>query len=632
MGRGLWGCHDPGLKPRQLTLAPSGQPVSKPDSTVNKRNLKRRPEAVGEHSNGRNLPPSFLARLEARLASCDQPLIQLWSWPWSGKRRLLEALQARQPAAWGKLAPQVALADRRLSAGQWLAVEGRYRSAELLAAAEKLRPEQRLVLPVERRLDDEILPQRILGPQEMLLRPAEIEEMFAGAGGAQIGELAQISDGWAGPLLWLRDRWRHGDSPEIALGGPRFATRFHQRVTGRLDPAVFDAMIECSIADELDPALWRRVWVARPEKLAALERLVSEWGWVIEMPGAPPCLPRLMRRATRSRRPSPERQREIFRQLGLAAHGLGLEAEAERYLSLAGDRARLGRLRLLGASTAGRSAPTAEVPAAPTPAARTPATASAATAPYPRFRLHLLGQAMIRRIDAQGDESELVWRLRRAFQSVAYLALAPDRRATKEQLVDALWRDAGLEAIAKNFHPTLSEARRTLGHRQAFVYSQGLYTLNPELDWWIDCERFRELIEQGRGLSTGTVSELKEALDAWVGAWRLYRGELLSGLEAGWIRDHRVMFYRDYIELLRAVGDLCVRLGRLTEALDAYRSLLLEEPYEEQVHLAVMELYARQGRRDLVRRQFVRMQELLIQELNVEPVEETRARYHQLMR
>ncbi len=581
--------------------------------------------AADDQRDGRDLPPSFVARLKGRLESCDQPLIQLWSWPWSGKRRLLEALAAKEPGAWGRLPTQAALVDRLASPGKlWLVAEGRYRSSELLAAAEKLRPEQRLVLPVERRLDDEILPQRILGPQEMLLRPAEIEEMFAGAGGARIGELARLSDGWAGPLRWLRDRWRRGDSPQVALGARQFATRFHQRVTGRLDPGIFDAMIECSIADELDVALWRRVWIARPEKLAALERLLCEWGWVTSGPGTTSRLPRLIRRATRSRRPSPERQRETYRQLGLAAHGLGLGAEAERYLSLAGDAVRLRRMRALGV------APGAGPTVAGTPAAGTPSATSAA--PFPRFRLHLLGQAMVRRIDAGGDESELTWRLRRAFQSLVYLALAPDRRATKEQLVDALWRDAGPEAIAKNFHPTLSEARRTLGHRHAYVYSQGLYTLNPELDWWIDCDRFGELIERGRRLSGGSASELKGALDAWVGAWRLYRGELLSGVEAAWIRGHRAVLYRDYIDLLRGIGDLCVRLGRLTEALDAYRSLLLEEPYEERVHLAVMELYARQGRRDLVRRQFVRMQELLIQELNVEPVEETRARYHQLMR
>ncbi len=604
---------------------------------------------MAEHRDGRELPPSFLARLEARLEACDQPLIQLWSWPWSGKRRLLDALAARQPGAWVKLPPKVALADRLTSPGtRWLVAEGRYRSAELLAAAEKLRPEQRLVLPVERRLDDEILPQRLLGPQEMLLRPVEIEEMFTGVGGAQIGELARLTDGWAGPLGWLRDRWRRGDALESALGAPPFANRFHQRVTSRLDPAVFDAMIECSIAGELDVALWRRVWIARPEKLAALEWMLCEWVRVIEASGAAPRLPRLIRRATRSRRPSPERQREIYRQLGLAAHGLDLAAEAERYLRLAGDTERLVRMHALGAAAPavpGAGDPDASSASSAPEAA--PATSPAAS--FPRFRLHLMGQAMVRRIDAEG-ESELNWRLRRAFQSLAYLALAPDRRATKEQLVDALWRDADPEAIAKNFHPTLSEARRTLGHRHAFVYNQGLYTLNPELDWWIDCERFAELIEQGKRLSAGRLvggqepreqgggqtehwtREQGNALDAWVRAWRLYRGELLSGVEAAWIRGPRAALYREYIELLRGIGDLCVRLGRLTEALDAYRSMLLEEPYEERVHLAVMELYARQGRRDLVRRQFVRMQELLIQELNVEPVEETRERYHELMR
>ncbi len=568
------------------------------------------------------LPPSFVARLSGQLRSCDQPLIQLWSWPWSGKRQLLEVLASREPAAWVRLPPQAALVDRLSSFdAPWLVAEGRYRGRELLAAVERLRPEQRLVLPVDCRLDDEVLPQRIIEPRAMLLRPAEIEEMFAGASGVQIGELVRLSDGWAGPLRWLRDRWRQGVSPEVALGDPGFANRFHQRVTGRIDPGILDAMIECSIAEDLDATLWRRVWTRRPEKLAALERLLAEWGWVISDPGGAPRLPRLIRRATRSRRPPVERQREVHRQLGLAAHGLGLGAEAERYLGLAGDTARLLRMRAIATAVA---------------------TPGGTTSSHPRFRLYLLGQAMVKRVDASGAESELAWRLRRALHSVAYLALAPDHRATKDQLVDAIWRDADPEAITKNFHPTLSEARRTLGHRQVFVYSQGLYTLNPELDWWIDCEHFGQLIEQGRQLASSrpeggqtqhhSTDELKQALDTWLAAWRLYRGELLSGVETAWVRGHRAALYHDYTELLRGIGDLCVRLGRLTEALDAYRSLLLEEPYEERVHLAVMELYAGQGRRDLVRRQFVRMQELLIQELNVEPVEETRERYHQLMR
>ncbi len=542
---------------------------------------------------------------------------------------LLAALAARRPTAWGRLPTHGALVEHLPKSGpRWLVAEGRYRGDELLAAADRLRPEQRLVLPVERRLDDEILPQRLLDSPVMLLRPAEIEEMFTGVGGALIDQLARLSDGWIGPLAWLHGRWRGGQSPEAVMAEAVLATddfisRFDQLVLSRLDREILDALVECSVDEELDAALWRRLWVARPERLAALERLLWEWGLLITDAGAKPRLPRLVRRATRGRRPPPARRREIFRQLGLAAHALGLAAEAERYLSRAGDAARLNRLRAIGESTTG-------APAVPPPGVG-PGVASRCSPTFPRFELHLLGHAMVRRIDASGRQRELEWRLRRALQSVAFLALAGDRRATKQQLVDAIWHDAGAAMVAKNFHPTMSEARRTV-HREVFVYSQGSYILNPELGWWSDCDRFRQLIERGRRLATGSLGAQERCLDAWHAAWRLYRGELLSGVEADWVRGRRQAFHHDYIELLRDVGGLCARLGRVTQALDAYRSLLLAEPFEERVHLRVMELYARQGRRDLVRRQFVRLHELLAQELNVEPAEEIQQRYHRLMR
>ncbi len=552
---------------------------------------------------------------------------------------LLESLARQNSDDWVFLAPQGALIDDLpLSGPRWLVVEGQTVSAELLAAAGRLRPQQRLVLPVERRLDDEILPQRWLDPQAMRLGSAEIEETFAGVGAAGVEELARLTDGWIGPLGWLHRHWRRDESPDTALGTARFSARFQQRVVDRFDPGVSGVLLECSLAGELEPNLWRRVWLDRPEKLAALERLVSQWALVLSGPGASLRLPRLLRRAMRDRGLSPASQRELYSQLGLGAHALGFEASAERYLSLAGDASRLRRWQALGGG-AGVAAPSAAAPAAAATGSRVSA---AGRRTFPRFSLHLLGQPMVRRLDAEGKEDELDWRLRRAFLSLAFLALAPDRRATKEQLLDAIWRDVSETSIAKNFHPTLSEARRTLGHRRVFVYNQGLYTLNPDLDWWIDSERFVELIRQGRkrlaGAGAGAVppakseSEAQQALVTWLDAWRLYRGELLAGLEADWIQPRRQALRRDYIELLSGIGDLCARLGQPTRALDAYRSVLLEEPFEERIHLAVMELYARQGRRDLVRRQFVRMQELLLDELNVEPREETRERYHQLMR
>jgi DNA-binding SARP family transcriptional activator len=93
----------------------------------------------------------------------------------------------------------------------------------------------------------------------------------------------------------------------------------------------------------------------------------------------------------------------------------------------------------------------------------------------------------------------------------------------------------------------------------------------------------------------------------------------------------REEYQRQYLEALRDLADLYVRLERPDEAMDCYRSVLFEDPLQERVHLAVMRLYAAQGRRDLLRRQYDRLCSLLLDELGVEPMPETTREYHRLM-
>lgn len=560
------------------------------------------------------LPKSYVARLQDRFLACDQPLIEVWGWPWSGKRRLLEALAVEDPAAWLGLEPGELQDGVTGSPARWLVTDGCDDVAVILAAAEALREDQRLLLPGERRLADEVLPLRSLQPPDLLLQADEIEEMFPDLAAARVDELTRATDGWLGPLEWLLDHWAPAEPVDNALSSRDFADAFHEHVTRALDRESLAALSECSLVEAVDVDLWRRVWLGQPSQLAALERLIGAWGWLIRGPEGQLRLPRLLREMVRQEPHSDDRERRLFRRLGLAAHGLGLGESAEHYLQRAGDASRLTRLRSLGA--AGRRS-------------RRPSGSTEVQAN--RFSLKLLGQPLVQRLDRLGSEVELRWSLRRALQSVAFLALAPDRRATKDELIDAVWHEVAESSIHKNFHPTLSEARRTLGLREALLYHQGLYSLNPELDWWVDCECFRQRIERGRRLLGRSGAE-EQALETWLEAWSLYHGPLLAGIEAAWIQPLRESLYLDYTELLREIGELSARLEHRTQALDAYRSLLLEEPFEERIHLAVMELYALQGRRDLVRRQFVRMQDLLLDELKVEPQEETQARYLELMR
>jgi DNA-binding SARP family transcriptional activator len=262
------------------------------------------------------------------------------------------------------------------------------------------------------------------------------------------------------------------------------------------------------------------------------------------------------------------------------------------------------------------------------------------------FHVSLFGHPQIRRVAVDGAgqrrEEALTWRLRRAFQVVAYLALAPDRRASKEELVEAIWRDAAAVAVERNFHPTLSDVRKTLagagphgGPRPDHLpLRDGVYVLDPAATWRIDVDAFHGELRAAEGVA-GIDSAGDDELEALRRAWRLVRGPLLVGHEAPWVAAARDRLHRRWLDVLRRIGSLAggddARPDRLELALDAWRRLLIEEPFEEPAHVAVMELYARRGRRDLVRRQYVKLQDHLA-EIDVEPTADTQERYLRLMR
>jgi len=252
------------------------------------------------------------------------------------------------------------------------------------------------------------------------------------------------------------------------------------------------------------------------------------------------------------------------------------------------------------------------------------------------YLVTLLGKPTVRLKPEGRPPVDLVFPLERAFLVFAYLATAPGFEASRDELVDAIWADEDEETVEKNFHPTLSYLRRALSPEEErdradrpLVLRRGVYRLNPRLSWNVDAVDLVRWTEEGqRRLRDG---QPEQALVLWREAWRLYTGPLLAGFDAPWIGERRDALARVYVELLRSFGDTAERLGRLTEAMDAYRTALIEDPLQEPVHLALMRIYARQGRRDHVRRQYERLAAQLREELAVEPMPETVDTYHRLM-
>ena len=249
------------------------------------------------------------------------------------------------------------------------------------------------------------------------------------------------------------------------------------------------------------------------------------------------------------------------------------------------------------------------------------------------YRVCLLGVPMVERRSETGFE-ELSWSLRRALKILGFLASSQGLRAPREEIIDAVWPEASRGVIEKNFHPTISLLRRGLAPnvwaRGSLIRQQhGVYALDSRCDWQIDILAFEEHFEAGRRLLDE--GHRQEAARRWEAAWKLYRGSFFRGHDDSWILLRRERFQRMYVELLGDLGEVLLELGSLTRAEDAYRSLLLEDPLQESVYVALMRVYSERSRRDLVQRQYEHMCRILRRELGVEPSAATLEAYNALL-
>jgi DNA-binding SARP family transcriptional activator len=250
-----------------------------------------------------------------------------------------------------------------------------------------------------------------------------------------------------------------------------------------------------------------------------------------------------------------------------------------------------------------------------------------------RYEIRLLGDPVIRCANATGT-SDLAWTLRRALHILALLASTATLESPRAELIDALWPGEDDGAASRNFHPTLSALRKTLEQGDTFdprplLHQAGVYRLNTAYEWTIDVRDFEDHIEAGRQCAAH--GDWQRAVGRWLSAWHLYRGAFLQGHYEPWIATRRERYQVAYNDLLRDLGDALARLDRGEEAVDVYRTLLISDPLQERIHLALMRLHSRQGRRDLVRRQYERLRGLLLEELGVEPMPATAREYLRLM-
>lgn len=220
-------------------------------------------------------------------------------------------------------------------------------------------------------------------------------------------------------------------------------------------------------------------------------------------------------------------------------------------------------------------------------------------------------------------------RTRRAQALLAYLAMPRHRAHARDALATLLWGHLAQGEARSRLRQTLFTLRRALAAVSPPCLRVDGDTVVLDLAGIdVDASFFEALVAQG------TPDSLERAAG-------LYRGDFLQGLPGQgphpspfeeWLAGERERLRELALEALAKLVDVQRTAGSPDRALATALRLLALDPLQEVAHRTAMRLYVQLGRRGAALRQYQTCVDSLRRELNIEPEEETRQLYRNILR
>ena len=168
------------------------------------------------------------------------------------------------------------------------------------------------------------------------------------------------------------------------------------------------------------------------------------------------------------------------------------------------------------------------------------------------------------------------------------------------------------------------------GHRGTVLLtsSGGGVSFNWQSEHWVDFFTYRSTAERILALPV----EKMDPADAerLATAARLYTGDLLAGLDDDWVLYERERMRLLHLKSLRRLMEYMRATGRLDEGLGYALEIVRLDPLNEEIHRAIMRMYAWRGERSQALRHYESCRRALLEELGIEPMAETVALSRQI--
>ena len=192
--------------------------------------------------------------------------------------------------------------------------------------------------------------------------------------------------------------------------------------------------------------------------------------------------------------------------------------------------------------------------------------------------------------------------------------------------------DASLRHTLSNAATTLRTTLRTAAvaapdELQPLVAARRQLQLPPAL-FALDVDAFDAALRHAAGLPD------PEALDEYERALGLYAGEFLEGERFTWLDSHRIKHRQRLWDAARTAAAIAERMGDPARAVPLHRTVLKQEPTDEDAARGLMRCLARSGDVAGVRQTFTALSEAWVRELDddtARPSPPTRALFTELV-
>jgi two-component SAPR family response regulator len=185
-------------------------------------------------------------------------------------------------------------------------------------------------------------------------------------------------------------------------------------------------------------------------------------------------------------------------------------------------------------------------------------------------------------------EQAIKWRTAKAKELAAYLVQNRGKFVHKSKIIEELWHDKEEEQATKLLHTNIYYVRnalKTINLDQAIIYANEMYKFDIG-KIFCDVEEFEKTFDRNKVVNIKNIELMEKGS-------RLYRGEYLEENDYHWAKNEQERLGKLYINILRKISDFYIVEGKYREAIDYLKGIVEKNPYIEEIHATLMNVYAK---------------------------------------